>query len=100
MTLTGPPGAGKTRLSLAIAEQLQDEFGGGACFVPLASVSDAARVPNAIAQALVDVTGGQPLIESLYDYLYDKQLLLVLDNFEQVLAAALSCLNYLLQQQA
>ncbi len=52
VTLTGPPGTGKTRLSLAIAEQLQADWAHGACFVPLAAVSDSGLVIQAMAQAL------------------------------------------------
>ncbi len=89
VTLTGPPGTGKTRLSLAIAEQLQIELTHGACFVPLALISDPALVIEEIAQTLDMVeTASRSLLAEVQTYLNDKQLLLVLDNFEQVIAAA------------
>jgi predicted ATPase/transcriptional regulator with XRE-family HTH domain/Tfp pilus assembly protein PilF len=89
MTLTGPPGTGKTRLSLEIAEALQPEFEHGACFVPLAPLGHAHLVEAAIAQALgVHEAVQQALLVSLQNYLRDKRLLLVLDNFEHVLPAA------------
>ncbi len=89
VTLTGPPGIGKTRLSLHVAAQLQDAFGDGAFFVGLASISDHTLVSNAIAQVLgVMEVDGQPIIDALKAYLREKRLLLVLDNFEHVLAAA------------
>ncbi len=89
VTLTGPPGTGKTRLSLAIAEQLQTEWTHGACFVPLALISDPALVIEEIVQTLDMVeTASRSLLAAVQAYLKDKQLLLVLDNFEQVIEAA------------
>lgn len=89
LTLSGPPGAGKTRLSLAIAENLQNDFAHGACFVPLAAVSDAAQVITALAEALgVTETANRSLAAATHAYLHDKHTLLVLDNFEQVIDAA------------
>jgi len=88
VTLTGPGGTGKTRLSLQIAAEVSDHFSDGVFFVPLAPVSDATLVPSAIAQALqIPVSGNQPVDERLRDWLKGKRLLLVLDNFEQVLPA-------------
>ena len=89
VTLTGPPGTGKTRLSLAIAEQMQLELTHGACFVPLALISDPTLVIDEIAQTLdvVEATN-RSLFAAVQTYLNDKQLLLVLDNFEQVIEAA------------
>jgi len=89
VTLTGPPGTGKTRLSLEIAEALQAEFEHGACFVSLAPLSQPSLVEAAIAQALdVRESAQQSLLTTLQTYLRDKRLLLVLDNFEHVLPAA------------
>ncbi len=89
LTLIGPPGVGKTRLSLHVAANLQDAFADGLCYVPLAPIRDPNLVIATIAQTLgVRETGSQPLLDSVKDYLRAKQLLLVLDNFEQLLAAA------------
>jgi predicted ATPase/class 3 adenylate cyclase len=89
LTLTGPGGTGKTRLALqAAAEELLD-FADGAFFTPLGLVTDSALVASSIAEALgVREAPPQPLTETLKAHLSDKELLLVLDNFEQVLEAA------------
>jgi predicted ATPase/class 3 adenylate cyclase/ATP/maltotriose-dependent transcriptional regulator MalT len=89
LTLTGPGGAGKTRLALQVAVQLLDGFADGVFFVPLAAIDDERLVPAAIARALgIGEEGGEPVEDRLRDYLRERQLLLVLDNFEQVVAAA------------
>lgn len=89
LTLTGPGGTGKTRLSLQVAADLVGEFKDGVFFVDLAPISDPSLVASAIAQTLgIKEVGGTPLIESLKHYLREKQMLLVLDNFEQVIATA------------
>jgi class 3 adenylate cyclase len=89
LTLTGPGGTGKTRLALQAAADLLDNFPDGVFFVPLAPVTDPELVPSAIAQALdLRDTPGRPILASLKDSLRPKELLLVLDNFEQVTAAA------------
>jgi predicted ATPase/class 3 adenylate cyclase len=89
LTLTGPGGTGKTRLSLQIAADVMDQFPDGVYFVPLSAVHDPELVPSAIAQALsVQSTSSRRPIEVLVDYLHDKRMLLVLDNFEQLLPAA------------
>jgi len=89
LTLTGPGGTGKTRLSLQIAADVMDRFPDGVYFVPLAAVTDPELVPSAIAQALaISTTGSRRPIEALVDHLHDKRTLLVLDNFEQLLPAA------------
>jgi predicted ATPase/DNA-binding CsgD family transcriptional regulator len=88
LTLTGPGGVGKTRLALRAAADLVDSFGDGVFFVPLAPLVDPELVPSAIAQALeLKETGRRPLVQSLQDFLRDKRVLLVLDNFEHVLGA-------------
>jgi predicted ATPase/DNA-binding CsgD family transcriptional regulator len=88
LTLTGPGGCGKTRLSIALAARVVGAFPEGVRFVPLAAISDASLVPVSIAQGmgLQDSRDG-PLLEHLSGYLGDRKLLLVLDNFEHVLAA-------------
>jgi predicted ATPase/class 3 adenylate cyclase len=89
VTLIGPGGVGKTRLAIAIAERLQESFAEGAWFVDLSAVSDPALVPTTVAQVLgVRETGGRPVLELLIEHLRDRQLLLVVDNFEHVLEAA------------
>ena len=89
LTLTGPGGVGKTRLALQVAADLAPAFFDGAVFVDLVPVSDAALVSTTIAQALgVLTSGAQGLEATLVQALRDRQLLLVLDNFEHVLAAA------------
>ena len=89
VTLTGPGGTGKTRLSLEVGSNLLNDFADGVFFVPLAAVSDSSLVASAIAKTLgVKETSDKDLVENLKHYLTDKQMLLVLDNFEQALAAA------------
>ncbi len=91
VTLTGPGGIGKTRLSLQVARELAQSFPGGVCFIPLAALSDPALIPSIIVQALgMRETGRQVTLESLKEYLHDlgTSLLLILDNFEHLLAAA------------
>ena len=89
VTLTGPGGIGKSRLAIAAARASAPLFDDGAVFVDLSAVHDPARVPNAIAQALgVRDTGDAPVLENLATALDDRSILLVLDNFEQVLPAA------------
>jgi len=89
ITLTGPGGIGKSRLAIEAADRVADEFPGGVVFVDLAPVHDPAFVVNAIAAALgVRDTGDAPLAEKLETAVRNRRLLLVLDNFEQVLDAA------------
>jgi predicted ATPase/class 3 adenylate cyclase len=89
LTLTGAGGTGKTRLGLQVAAELLESFPDGVFFVSLASICDPGLVASAIAQPLgIQDAGDRPLMETLQDYLRHKQLLLLLDNFEQVLPAA------------
>jgi class 3 adenylate cyclase len=110
VTLTGPGGTGKTRLAIQAASEALTpqpplprrgegerpggdkdgiQFSDGVWFVNLAPISDPELVISTIAQALgVPESGGQPLLDSLKSYLREKQILLLLDNFEQVLEAA------------
>lgn len=89
LTLTGPAGVGKTRLALAAADQLAAYFRDGVVLVDLAPIREPHRVVPAIAQALAFADAGpRPLVERLRDYLHERTLLLLLDNFEYVLSAA------------
>jgi predicted ATPase/DNA-binding CsgD family transcriptional regulator len=89
LTLIGPGGVGKTRLALAAAHDLAADFADGAVFVRLASIRDPALVIPAIAQELdLRDTAGRALMELVQDELEGRNLLLVLDNFEQVIEAA------------
>jgi len=89
LTLTGPGGTGKTRLALQIGAELLDEFRSGVFFVSLAPIADEHLLVPAIAQALaVRETSGEDLAATLSAYLSDKQMLLVLDNFEHIVGAA------------
>ncbi len=90
ITLTGPGGVGKTRLALEVTREVAQDFPDGVAFVDLAPLGDAVLVLSAIAQAVgLRTTGDQPLLEALRAYLCEKKLLLVLDNFEHLLEAAL-----------
>lgn len=89
VTLTGAPGSGKTRLAVQVAEAVLDRFPDGVFFAGLAPIRDEALVIPAIARVLdVRTTPGEPPIEALRTYLEDKRVLLLLDNFEQVVDAA------------
>ncbi|HEX8220315.1 MAG TPA: tetratricopeptide repeat protein [Chloroflexia bacterium] len=89
LTLTGPGGVGKTRLASEAAAELVGDFPDGICMVELAPLTTPPTVVAAIAGALnLRESAGVPLVTTLSDYLYDKRFLLLLDNFEQVLAAA------------
>jgi predicted ATPase/class 3 adenylate cyclase len=89
LTLSGVGGAGKTRLALQVAADTVDDFEHGVFFVPLAALTDPALVLQTIAQAFdVRETAGRHLKEQLKNHLREKQMLLVLDNFEQVIDAA------------
>ncbi len=89
VTLTGPGGTGKTRLSLQVASQLLDGFPDGAFFVSLAEVSDSTFVIPRIAEVLgVREGSNRPLLGALKDYLQNQRLLLILDNFEHLISAA------------
>jgi predicted ATPase/DNA-binding CsgD family transcriptional regulator len=90
VTLTGAGGSGKTRLGVQVAFDLLGDFPNSVCFVALAPVQEPSLVVATIAQALgVQAPGSQSLLEALQYYLHERKLLLVLDNFEHVSAAAL-----------
>jgi predicted ATPase/DNA-binding CsgD family transcriptional regulator len=89
LTLTGTGGVGKTRLAIAAALELVDDFVAGGVFVPLAPIHDSELVATTIALAFgVQESADRPALDGLRAFLRDKQLLLVLDNFEQILPAA------------
>ncbi|MHB8574345.1 MAG: TIR domain-containing protein [Dehalococcoidia bacterium] len=89
VTLTGPGGTGKTRLALQAAWAQVAAFLDGVFFVDLSSLQDPTLVPSAVAQALgIQGNPDLPLRESVLRFMRDKQLLLVLDNYEQLLSAA------------
>jgi predicted ATPase/class 3 adenylate cyclase len=89
LTLTGPGGVGKTRLAVEAGRVVQADFADGARFISLAAVRGAADVPSAIMQALTVVpVSGETDEQAVTRFLAAKQLLLILDNFEQVLPAA------------
>jgi len=89
VTLTGPGGTGKTRLGLQVGAELLDRFEHGVFFVGLAPVYDPDLLSSTIARALgVSEVGARPIMDTLKEYLRDRELLLILDNFEQIAGAA------------
>ena len=89
VTLTGPGGVGKTRLSVDVARVLENDFEHGAWFVALASTAEPVHLANTVAQALaITPLGGETPEEAVKRFLASKRALLVLDNFEHLLSAA------------
>ena len=96
LTLTGPGGTGKTRLSLQVAAAAADDFADGLWFVPLEPV----RVPELVAPTIARALGvadsrNRPAIDTLADHIGEQRMLLVLDNFEQVVSAGASVTDLL-----
>jgi predicted ATPase len=90
ITLAGPAGVGETRLALEVTLDAAEDFPDGVVLVDLAPLSDAVFVLSAVSQVLgIRTTGDRPLLEALRAHLREKRLLLVLDNFEHLLEAAL-----------
>jgi predicted ATPase/DNA-binding CsgD family transcriptional regulator len=89
LTLLGPGGMGKTRLAIEAANGLRDEFVAGVHFVNLQPLSDPAQLPAALADALrLPLSGSDPVARQLQRYLGNKEMLLLLDNFEHLLSGA------------
>ncbi|HEY7417575.1 MAG TPA: NB-ARC domain-containing protein, partial [Ktedonobacteraceae bacterium] len=87
ITLAGPGGVGKTRLAIQVALAEREHFSHGVCFVSLESIRDPSLIPFTIAEVL-GIQPIQPLDEIICMFLYERQLLLILDNFEQVAQAS------------
>ncbi|HEV2072656.1 MAG TPA: LuxR C-terminal-related transcriptional regulator [Thermomicrobiales bacterium] len=89
LSLTGPGGVGKTRLAIEVAEEARHAFADGVIFVPLAAVRDPELVLPAIAQAVgVRETAGDQLSALVHAAMANREMLLLLDNFEHVIPAA------------
>jgi hypothetical protein len=88
LTLTGPGGSGKTRLAMAVAFEVLDDFEDGVWLVQLASLSAPGLVPQAVAQAVgVREETGRELAETLVEHLESKGMLVILDNCEHLIDA-------------
>jgi predicted ATPase/DNA-binding SARP family transcriptional activator len=97
VTLTGAGGSGKTRLAIHAATDLIDSFKDGVWWIELAPLIEPALIPSAVAKALgIDNRSDQPLTETLKQYLYNKKLLLVLDNCEHLIEACAHLAEFLL----
>lgn len=89
LTLTGAGGSGKTRLALQAARELLDQYPDGIFFVELAPITDPRLIPSSIAASVgARAEGRRPVLETLCDHLRNREMLLVVDNFEQVLEGA------------
>jgi predicted ATPase/DNA-binding CsgD family transcriptional regulator len=89
LTLAGTGGIGKTRLALQIATHMRSSFADGVCFAWLASTTDQALIPSIIAETIgIQQVGNLSIFEQVKLFLRDKHLLLILDNFEQLVTAA------------
>lgn len=98
LTLTGPGGAGKTRLSLQVAAESVDQFAHGVWFVDLAALAEPHLVPQIVAITLgLQEPPGRSLLDLLKDYLRDKRLLIVLDNCEHLIEACAQLTDTLLR---
>jgi predicted ATPase/DNA-binding CsgD family transcriptional regulator len=99
VTLTGPGGVGKTRLALAVAAELAEEFPDGVWLVELAAVADGDAVPDAIATALgVTPHGDDHVIDTVAEAVAGRRVLIVVDNCEHLLAAAAAAIGEVLDR--
>ncbi len=99
VTLTGPGGIGKTRLSLEAAARLDERFPDGTWFVELAGVADPALVERAVADTLgARERSGEPLATSIHERIGDARLLVVLDNCEHLVDSAAAVASHLLRE--
>ncbi len=99
LTLTGPGGTGKTRLSLQVAADVLDRFPHGVWLIELANISDAASVPEVLANVLdVRIEHGRQPLETLVEALRGRNILLVVDNCEHVIAACAQVAEALLRR--
>ena len=98
LTLTGPGGIGKTRLSLQVAAETFDQFPDGVYFIALSAVRDPEVIPSVIAQAIgIPMTGNRLPLDMVIQHLRNRKTLLVIDNFEQLLPEAAGFPSTLLQ---
>jgi predicted ATPase len=98
LTLTGPGGSGRTRMCIALAAEVATDYPDGVYFVPLAPVRDPGPVPSTIARSIgLQDARDRPLLEHLVSQLRERQVLIVLDNFEHLLASA-PVVTHLLQE--
>jgi predicted ATPase/DNA-binding XRE family transcriptional regulator len=89
LTLTGPPGSGKTRLALEVATEVRDDYRDGVVIVTLGSLRDTGLVMPAVRQALgLREVGNESTLDTVVGHCRERELLLVIDNFEHLLAAA------------
>jgi predicted ATPase/DNA-binding SARP family transcriptional activator len=99
VTITGPGGSGKTRLAIAAAGRLQELFGDAIAFVPLADLTDAARVPDAVAADLgLDRSPDRETAEQVIEHLSARPWLLVLDNYEHLVEEGALLVRRLLER--
>ena len=101
LTLTGPGGIGKTRLSLQVAADLVQSFPDGVFFVPLSAVTDTNLIASAIAQSIgLAIAGNDRPLDTVLGHLRGKRVLLVLDNFEQLMPDGAPVVSGILRQSA